>query len=577
MAVVISAIAGVGATTYVEGLIASQFLAALAGAVVSGIVGSALISRPSVGNFNAQATSILLNKQSNNEPIPVIYGTRRVGGTVVWLYTHGDITTDESVPLPTDRKYLTAFLVVSEGEIESYEGFWFSGRPSTDFKFINDLWIEERYGTEDQIGFSRITKVMPDYGENTHRLAGTAYLWVTMFYNATHTVYPEGVPVINTLVKGVKTFDPRSSLIEWSDNPILCVRDYLTHERYGRGIDASLIDDASFTIAANYCDELVAYNGIDSIKRYTCNGVAETQNSSLSIIKQLLSSCRGLLIFSGGLYKIIIDKPEIAVFTFSEDNIIGGWKIKLGDKKSKFNRIRANFFNESKEFQADIAVVDKPDLRSLDGGLLEIMIDLPFTSDIIRAKAIAFFNLNQSRYPITCEFTSTIEALRVEVGDVVYINHKTPAWDTHNSNLGKKFRIMRVTLQNNDEVRIMANEYADEVYDLDIIDPPFIPSKIDINDLSVCLPPTNLFVKQTVVALITGDHRVEIEVSWDASPDDFIVNYEIAFKFQYESNWLETQLTDNLFWNSIAPRTTEYLDIKIRSVNTIGVKSIWLE
>jgi len=553
MAVVVTMIAGAATTAAVTGAVVAGITigavtAAMIGAVVSAVVGSALISKPSTGNFNSKAQNSLINKKANNAPIPVIYGTRRVGGTIVFMDTK------------VNQLFLN--LVVSEGEIEGYLAFYFFDELA-DSKFA-PFQIDPFFGSESQEANDFLTGHF-NYYTSEHRLAGTAYLTFALTFNP--DVFPSGRPVINALVKGIKTFDPRASIFQWTENPILCIRDYLTNARYGRGIDPSLIDDPSFTLAANYCDEQVAYDGVNLIKRYTCNGLVETQNNSLNIIRELLSSCRGVLIFSGGVYKIIIDKPEVAVFTFSEENIIGGWKIKLGDKNSKFNRIRANFFNKSKDYQADIAVVDNSDLRVLDNGLLERMIDLPFTSDIIRAKAIAFLNLNQSRYSITCEFTSTIEALRVEVGDVVYINHKTPGWDTHNSNLGKKFRIMRVTLQNNDEVRILANEYADDVYDLEAIEVIEPSALIEIGDLSTCLPPTNLRVNR-------GNSRMYAR--WDSSLDPYVVGYIVRFRVPRISNdWTETAISALTYyeWLWLDRDSAEF---SVRAVNSIGTKSEWL-
>jgi predicted phage tail protein len=569
MPAVIALISGAATTTAVAGLVVGGVTigavgAAVIGAVVSGIVGSVLISKPSVGNFNAMDANVLINRRTANAPIPVVYGTRKVGGTIVFINTQ-----------PNGLRIFIN-LVVSEGEIENFLEVYFDDIPFTDSKFQDDETGSARYarhwGATTQQGDATTANQFSYYSTSEHRLAGTAYLALRLRFNP--ELFPSGIPVVTTLIKGVKVYDPRSETTAWSENPVLCLRDYLTNTRYGRGIDPSLIDDVSFNLAANYCDEEVAYNGTDSIKRYTCNGVVETQNSSLNIIKQLLSSCRGILIFSGGLYKIIIDKPEMAVFTFSEDNIIGGWTIKLGSKNSQFNRMRANFFNANKHYSADIAIVNSEQLREQDGGLLERMIDLPFTSDLIRAKAITVINLNQSRHPITCEFTSTIEGLRVEVGDVVYIKHKTPGWDTHNANKGKKFRIMRVTLQNNDEVRIMANEYADEVYDLSAVTSLFDPTEIGMNDLSICLPPSNLSS--------AGSHRdnkwYHIEMEWTASPDAFIISYEVGYRNHKQENWTQINVGDSLTYHETLTRNTSFIYyFRVRAINIAGTKSEWLE
>ena len=61
-------------------------------------------------DFDATEKGILVNKQSNDANIPVVYGERLVGGTRVFIETSG-----------TDNTYLYIALVLAEGEINSIE------------------------------------------------------------------------------------------------------------------------------------------------------------------------------------------------------------------------------------------------------------------------------------------------------------------------------------------------------------------------------------------------------------------------------------------------------------------------
>ena len=73
-------------------------------------VASAVISwllAPDEEDFSQEDNDgALLNKQSNNAQIPVIYGERKVGGTRVFVESSG-----------TDNQYLYIALVLCEGEI----------------------------------------------------------------------------------------------------------------------------------------------------------------------------------------------------------------------------------------------------------------------------------------------------------------------------------------------------------------------------------------------------------------------------------------------------------------------------
>ena len=180
-------------------------------------------------------------------------------------------------------------------------------------------------------------------------------------------------------------------------------------------------------------------------KKYTCNGILNTNNKALDNIEKLLTSCRGSLIFTGGKYKLLIDDTGTAVQTFDEDNIVGAFELALGGKEYKANKVRANFFNKNRDMQGDFAIVESSTFKTEDNGLsLERAIELPFTDQMERAQMISTINMKQSRQSLVFKFTSTIVGLRAEIGDVVFISLESLGWNTLNSNQGKKFKIMKL-------------------------------------------------------------------------------------------------------------------------------------
>lgn len=87
-----------------------------------------------------------------------------------------------------------------------------------------------------------------------HRLRGRAYVYAKLGFYADR--WPTGIPALKAVVRGRKVYDPRTTLTAWSDNPALCIRDYLTAV-FGLGCASTEIDDAAFIAAANICDEYV--------------------------------------------------------------------------------------------------------------------------------------------------------------------------------------------------------------------------------------------------------------------------------------------------------------------------------
>ena len=537
----------------------------IAGGLVGTIVAGALTSAVTKGANNqdpvaeAQA-SALINKASNNAPLPVVYGYRKVGGTRVFMEVSG-----------TDNEYLHVVIAMSEGEINSFENVYINDIIKTDSRFNNVLNVYTHTGADNQNADSNLVADLPNW-TSAHRLRGTSYVYVRLKFD--QDAFPQGLPTITADLKGTKVFDPRNNSTAWSDNPALCLRDYLTNTRYGRGIATSLIDDTSFESAANYCETQVNIGGA-TVDRYTCNGIVNTQKGSMVIIRELLTSCKGFLIFSGGKYKLIIDKIESAGFTFSEDNITGAWKIALGSKTSQFNRIRGEFINKDKDWQTDLAVIESTLLRTQDNGiLLEKTITLPYTSDIDRAKMITTIILNQSRQKIICEFTATIEGLKAEVGDVVFIKHSTVGWQFLNNNAGKKFRIVKMNLQNNDEVKVTAVEYADASFNFGTIQISDTAPNTNLPDVTTTKIPVNLVATEQLFVTNTGQGvQVRANLNWTAPTDAFAQFYEVeyaegsgAFQFVTQTRATSAQV------NNLKAGTFSF---RVRTVNTIGVKSAY--
>jgi hypothetical protein len=73
-----------------------------------------------------------------------------------------------------------------------------------------------------------------------------------------------------------------------SSNPALCLRDYLTNSRYGKGLATGFIDDTLFNAAANKCDALITpYLGGGQQKIFTCSVTKAKAVINLIIVKTL--------------------------------------------------------------------------------------------------------------------------------------------------------------------------------------------------------------------------------------------------------------------------------------------------
>ena len=653
--VIESGITAVAADVLGASLATASFIGGATGLVAGGVanlavqslIGSNSPSSAQSALSSAQAQGILINSQSNVDPIPVIYGRRRVGGTRVFIEVSG-----------SSNEYLHLVLVLSEGPVTAIDNVYLDDVLSTDVKFTGLLTVTKHLGTPGEAADAALTADVPKW-TSACKLSNCAYLYVKLKYDRNAF---SGLPTITADVRGRTLYDPRDGQTRYSNNPALVIRDYLSNAIYGRGIASSAIDDTSIAAAANACDiritapsfsdiftvstttealtfaqpipidtgdgvkvsstatvpsPLVAGTTYYAIKAtdtsyqlattlanayacvaidltsagsgqhtlaqvnyaaYACDGTIDTNQTAYDNVRALLTACRGMLVFSGGKYRLVLDVATTASsFGFTESNITGSWVISQAGKRAKYNRVSAGFYNPAKKWQPDLAMVESTALRATDNGLiLEAKIDLPFTANSYRAQNIGQLTLNQSRYGLVVKFSAFQEGLRCEVGDVVPITHSTPGWSA------KLFRIMQIEIKDNDEVYVVAREYSASVYTQAVLSPAAVIAQSNLPDpFNVPAVSGLTLASGTTELLRLSDGSVisRIRVGWTAPTEVY------AQKGQVE---VQTQATTDLGWSPVDIVAAELgvawvspvqdganYNVRIRAINSIGVRGAW--
>ncbi len=244
-----SAIASAVAGTVVGGItisgIAAGAIGAVGGAVVSGLVGSALVGKPSNAQFEQAARGILINATSNVGAIPVIYGSRRVGGTQLPPMVIGE-----------NNNMLILVTIFCEGPIQAVRTLYLDGLPVDDARFAGNIVYSASYtGTDAQTADSYLLAKVPGWSASD-RFLGCAYNVLALTFN--QTAFPNGKPVVTADIEGRLLYDPRDGGTRFSHNAALAIRDYHAHARYGRGIASGSMDDTAFVAAADDCETRIA-------------------------------------------------------------------------------------------------------------------------------------------------------------------------------------------------------------------------------------------------------------------------------------------------------------------------------
>jgi hypothetical protein len=227
--------------------------------VVGAYAGSQLLGAMSMDfpdNMSAQARSALANQQGSTNPLPVIYGKRRVGGTpifyhvsgadneflhVVYAIAEGEIQGVSQVYLNNDEVNTTPDLydtsltsiVVGEGETAGvFGGITSFGTENIHKPKYEGIVKYEIYnGTTTQTADQDLISETNGTWTSSDRLQGVAYA-IVRFKFEPEVFGNTGIPQVNFDVIGKKTRSTTSGGTTYkvfSDNPADCIEDYLTN------------------------------------------------------------------------------------------------------------------------------------------------------------------------------------------------------------------------------------------------------------------------------------------------------------------------------------------------------------
>jgi len=530
-----------------------------------GEVVSWFVEIPDYDDAAEQYAGVLVNKQSNIASLPLIYGQRKVGGTRIFIGSSG-----------TDNIYLYMVLALCEGEIHSIGDVYINDVLSSDSKYSGLLTINKYTGTDNQAADSTLVNANIGW-TSAHKLSGVAYLAIRFKWDQDAF---GSIPIVHAVVQGTKVYDSRTSAtatVANSSNPALCLRDYLTNSRYGKGLATGFIDDTLFNTAANKCDALVtSYTGSSNQKIFTCNAVINTGQSLINNVKVILSSMRGIMPYSQGKYGLVIEDQGSATFAFNESHIIGGISIRSESKKTKFNRVVATFPDPSANWQLNqieypiAGSAEEAGYLAEDGGIeLVKNMDLPCTTNVYSAQDIAEIGLKRSRSALTVTFNATSEALNCSVADIVTVTHSTPGWSA------KAFRLQKLTLNPDGTVAVSLVEHQDSIYPWSVkTEADNVPDTNLPDPFLVASPlPTGISEELYITVNSKGTQSRAI-FSWAAPNDAFVVNYEAEYKANGASIYTFITTTSALKANVDDIPPGQY-DFRARSINSLGAKSEW--
>lgn len=442
----------------------------------------------------------------------------------------------------------------------------------TSTAYSSYIKVKKHLGTPDQAADSDLVAQVPGWTAN-HRLRGIAYVYVRLQWN--QDIFIHGIPTINAVLKGKKCYDPRTATTAWTANAALCVRDYLTSS-YGFNVPAARINDAHFIAAANTADEDVPMVSGATQKRYTCNGVIDTQYIPLDNLQQLVSSLAGAVVYVQGKFRLhaaAYDAPEASFNIDSSPSILAGAaEIRTRpDRQDMFNAVRGVFVDPARDYQpTDFPPVTNATYEAEDGGTrIYRDIQLPFTNSAEAAQRIAKVILEKARQGITVTFPATYAALKLAPMSVVTLTDTATGWNN------KVFRVMKFGFSMTQGVTVTLQEESSASYDWNsgeatTTDPA---PDTDLPNALIVTPPGAPSVGE---ALYTTRNSAGVKtratITWVASADAFIKEYQAEYRVADYGTWLVLPRTvQNTL--TIEDATAGTYDFRVKAINSFGVSS----
>ena len=499
------------------------------GRMALGLALNALTPKPKASGANR---GYQVNTGGSALDHPIIYGKMRVGGAIVY---------DESTG--TNNKLFHRIIAVAGHEVESFDKIYIndevvtldsSGNVTSPAKYVkNDLkrvrqlnssgeyeWVYQastnylvrfkfHNGSPTQAADTNLV-AESEHWTSEHKLSGIAYMYVRLQHDA--DAFPNGMPTITAEVKGKKVYNPATSTTAWSDNPALCLRDYLTSS-YGLKEEDANIDDTLVNSAVTVCDTLVGSpvsniqvggehktktvgntdftlygsannnvgtvftatsvpdadsgdTGVVEIARYTCNGAFTTALTPYDLLSDLLTCMGGSLWYAQGKWRMKPAYWTSTVMDLDEDDFRSSIDVSTRhSRRDNFNTVKGTFRGEESNWQVtDYPQITNSTFVNADGKQESVAdVDLPFTDNSIEARRIARISLESNRQQLTINAAFGLRTLGLQVGDNVRITNTRFGWSN------KEFQVLSWSFGLTDGLDLQVNmtlrETAESVYD----------------------------------------------------------------------------------------------------------------
>lgn len=544
---IVAAVIGAIVTDFVTAVIGGT-LGVLAGGIAGAAAASLILSAFSNNSASLSgfgAGSLISNSINPVSSQRLIYGTRRLGGQIVYRLPSEIGKDSNNNDVSGDNPFFWTIIALAGHECESIDDVFFGDVKleldgngfATNEEFVdgdNSLILVKKFdGTQTTADQQMINEI--ENWTSSHIGKEICHVAVRLQFNQSKLSQTR---TISAVVKGRKVFDPRSSTTAFSNNPALCIRDYLTDAKFGLESTSSEINDATFITAANVCEEQVEFiesetNGIPDVgffDRYTCDIVVESSTNLIDNLNFLVSTLAGSVTYVQGKFEAHAGAFTTPVVTIDESWLAAPVRMVTKTTRNElFNAVKGVYVSVEKNFEVtSFTPITDATFEAQDGDTRIFQnIQLRGTTNSQRAQRIARLLLRQSRQQISLEIMTNFKALEIAVFDNVNVTLGVFGFSS------KVFKVVNWQLNDSGKGIVMTLREEDAAnYDWDVGDGVFValpPDTTFPSPFQVSPPGAPSIVSQLYVASSGSSVKTRAVVSWAASPSQFIVAYEVSY------------------------------------------------
>ena len=487
-------------------------------------------------------------------PVPVAYGKNLLGGIAVKHRVKGNYINSSTLgddnfnegfdhlvtTIGSKNEYLHVQHALCQGGIEGVQSVKVNSLDwnDPDQRFNHLIRTYRDGGSADAIASAN---GIP----STNTFTGTAYASSTFKLDRDDPQY-NGSPSMGFFVKGRKVravelntgvYSLATSYV-YSNNPALCLLDYLLNADFGRGLSVDDVDLESFYNSAVVCGTTVSTgravggvvnggDGTSDLPLYECNialDCSKTIRDNIQRIMQTMALAE-LTWSSEGKYKLLVEYPTSTVeqdalvdadHYFTDDDIIRDEiNISWPSASERLNQCTITFSNEFEDFKTDSVTWPKSFSTAHNAYLAEdnnqpfaTTLDLNGTTDPYHALATAEQLVREARSAMSLTLTVSKRGLSIEPGDFINITSAT-------SNISDEvFRVQSIEVNADFTVGLTCSAFNYETLAWNVND-----------DIAYSTRPTYDFSVEPVTSLVytagrpSGDHTALAELTWAAPTD----------------------------------------------------------